>query len=115
MTDISNAYTAAGKPGRRLGSKNARPQVPGWHDLAEEAKIQGCDERTVIRRGNQGRGPKPVKFAGHPLFEDGASERFLAELKRRQEQAAEPPRRGRPRKVTEISSGQRGSAPLTAE
>jgi len=37
----------------------------------------------------------------------------LAELKRRQEQAAEPPRRGRPRKVT--SAGQRGSAPLAAE
>lgn len=40
------------------------------------------------------------------MFEDGASERYLAELKRRQEQGAEPVRRGRPRKHPERSSGQ---------
>lgn len=114
MTNLSDDRIVAGKPGRPMGSTNTRPQVPGWHDLTEEARIQGCDARTVIRRANQGRGPKPVKFAGHPMFEDGDSQRYLAELKRRQEQSPEPPRRGRPRKYSMRSSGRSDSAPRSA-
>jgi len=103
-----------GKGGRPVGSKNAIPQPPpGWHIDIVEAGIQGVSIHQLRVRARLGISPKPVKYCGHDYYRDDGMAEHLAELKRRQEQAAEPPRRGRPRKVT--SAGQRGSAPLAAE
>jgi hypothetical protein len=91
------------KSGRPPGSRLTQPQIPGWHNLDEEASIQGTHPATVMRRGRMGQGPKPVMFGRFPMFEDGGTEKFLADKKRRQEQAeTQPVRRGRP-KIAELT------------
>jgi hypothetical protein len=96
--------------GRPAGSHNARAQVPGWHNAAEEAKLRGI---TIIQLQRQVRdriGPLPVKIGQQVLFKDGSLGEYLEALHRRRNEP-QPTHRGRPRKY---GIDQAGAAPLMA-
>jgi hypothetical protein len=103
-----------GKGGRPVGSKNAKPQVPGWHTEDEEAAIQGVSPHRLRDRARLGIGPKPVKHGNHNFYRDGGYAEYLEELHRRQNEP-QLARRGRPRKNPDRSTGQRTApTPLAA-
>lgn len=85
--------------GRSPGRKNSKPKIPGWHGEEESAGLLGESVATRRRNRRRGIGPKWARHGRHILHPDGAEEEYLAELLRQQEAAAEPPRRGRPRRA----------------
>jgi hypothetical protein len=81
-----------------VSRRNIKPTVPGWHSEQEAARLLGEHIQTRRRNRQRGIGPKWVRHGHDVLYPDGAEEEYLAELLAKAEAAAEPPRRGRPRR-----------------
>ena len=92
------ALAAPRGSGRPPGRKNNKPDVQGWHEEEESARILGEDIQTRRRKRRAGRPPYDwVRHGRHVLYRDGCEEEHLANELRERTAAAKPRRRGRPR------------------
>jgi hypothetical protein len=86
--------------GRPPGRKNNKPNIQGWHEEEESARILGEDVQTRRRKRRAGQPPYDwVRHGRHVLYRDGCEEEHLASELRKRTATAEPRRRGRPRRL----------------
>jgi hypothetical protein len=87
--------TPGHRKGRKPGSKNNRPSIPGYRSEEEQAARLGISIYTLRRWRRAGIGPRPIRLGRNDLYPENEEARFLDE---KQAAAEHKPRgRGRPR------------------
>jgi hypothetical protein len=83
-----------------LGSHQLPRTIEGFVSEAEFANQLNLTLATVRRWRRVGYGPRSVRLGRRDFYRENAVQQFLSEKLAEAEAAAEPRRRGRPRRVT---------------